>query len=137
MAGLQTEFSFTLPRGYVDEAGNVHRQGRMRLATAADEIFPLRDPRVTANQAYLVVVLLARVITKLGTLPEVNTGIIEGLFSADLAYLQDFYRRINENGHARIPAKCPSCATEFEIDLEESGPPGGSSATPSISSTRR
>ena len=126
MAGLQTEFSFTLPRGYVDEAGNLHRQGRMRLATAGDEIFPLRDPRVTANQAYLVVVLLSRVITKLGTLPEVNTGIVEGMFSADLAYLQDFYRRINENGHTRIAAKCPACATEFEVDLEAAGAPGGS-----------
>ena len=128
MAGLQTEFSFTLPRGYVDEAGNLHRQGRMRLATAADEIVPLRDPRVVANQAYLVIILLSRVITRLGALDDgqVTTGVVERLFSADLAYLQDFYRRINENGHTRIAAKCPACATEFEVDLEAAGAPGGS-----------
>ncbi len=123
MAGLQTEFEFTLPRGYVDEARNVHRTGTMRMATAADEIFPLRDPRVAANQAYLVIVLLSRVITRLGTLPDVNAGIIERLFSADLAYLQDFYRRINENGRPTVPATCPSCGTEFEAEFRG---PGGS-----------
>src|SRR3990172_9630022 len=117
MAQLQTEFEFTLPLGYLDEAGNLHRTGRMRLATAADEIFPLRDPRVTANQAYLVIVLLSRVVTRLGALRDVNTGTIERLFSADLAYLQDFYPRINENGHSRVPATCPSCATQFEVDV--------------------
>jgi hypothetical protein len=110
----------------VDEAGNLHKNGRMRLATAADEIFPLRDPRVTANQAYLVVVLLSRVITKLGTLPDINTGTVEGMFSADLAFLQDFYRRINENGHTRIAATCPACAHQFEIDPEAPSAPGGS-----------
>src|SRR5919205_1435009 len=101
MRGLQTQFNFTLPRGYVDEGGTLHREGTMRLATAADEIVPLRDPRVSANQAYLVIILLSRVITRLGTLPEgsINPGLVERLFSADLAYLQDFYRRINENGH--------------------------------------
>jgi len=94
--GLQTEFEFTLPRGYVGPDGTLHRKGRMRLATAIDEIAPLRDPRVRANQAYLVIILLARVITKLGTLEVIDTGLIENLFSADLAYLQDFYRQINE-----------------------------------------
>ena len=94
--GLQTEFDFTLPRGYVGPDGMLHRKGRMRLATAIDEIAPLRDPRVRANQAYLVIILLARVITKLGTLESIDTGVVENLFSADLAYLQDFYRRINE-----------------------------------------
>jgi hypothetical protein len=120
MRGLQTQFNFTLPRGYVDEGGTLHREGSMRLATAADEIMPLRDPRVVANQAYLVIVLLSRVITRLGTLGEgqITTGVVERLFSADLAYLQDFYRRINENGHNRIPATCPSCATEFEVEVE-------------------
>lgn len=93
---LQTEFDFTLPRGYVDRDGNVHKTGRMRLATAKDEIEPLRDPRVRANQAYLVIILLARVITKLGTVEFIDTGVVENLFSADLAYLQDFYRRIND-----------------------------------------
>ena len=118
---LQTEFEFTLPRGYVGENGNLHKKGTMRLATAADEISPLRDPRVKANQAYLVIVLLSRVITKLGTLENINTKIIEGLFSADLAYLQTFYRQINENGSSMIPATCPECHHEFEMDLSEVG----------------
>jgi hypothetical protein len=138
MRGLQTEFNFTLPLGYVDGSGNLHKSGTMRLATAADEILPLRDPRVSANQAYLVVILLSRVVTRLGTLPEgsINPGLIEQLFSADLAYLQDFYRNVNENGHTRVAATCPSCATRFELDLE-GAPLGESLATPSNSSTRR
>jgi hypothetical protein len=94
--GLQTEFEFTLPRGFVDSEGTLHKKGRMRLATAMDEISPLRDPRVKANQAYLVIILLGRVITQLGTLNTVDAGIVEGMFSADLAYLQDFYRQIND-----------------------------------------
>ncbi|HZP82868.1 MAG TPA: hypothetical protein VFB21_14605 [Chthonomonadaceae bacterium] len=96
--GLQTEYEFTLPRGYVDSEGTLHKKGVMRLATAIDEIAPLRDPRVRANQAYLVIILLARVITKLGSLDVVDTSVIENLFSADLAYLQDFYRKINDLG---------------------------------------
>lgn len=119
---LQTEFEFTLPRGYVDSDGNVHRHGVMRLATAADEIMPLRDPRVKANQAYLAVILLSRVITKLGSLPDVNTKVIEGLFTADFEYLQNFYRQINENGHSMLSATCPDCNKTFEVDL---GNPGG------------
>jgi hypothetical protein len=114
---LQTEFEFTLPRGYVDGEGNLHKQGRMRMATAMDEIVPLRDLRVKSNQAYLAVILLARVITKLGSLPEVNTGIIEKMFSADFAYLQDFYRRINEDGTAKVATTCPECNHEFEVDF--------------------
>lgn len=93
---LQTEFDFTLPRGYIDQHGQLHKQGRMRLATAMDEIAPLRDPRVRANQAYLVIILLSRVITKLGSIEVLDTSVVENLFSADLAYLQDLYRRINE-----------------------------------------
>jgi len=118
---LQTEFVFTLPRGYADRDGNLHKQGTMRLATAMDEIAPLRDLRVKSNQAYLAVVLLTRVITKLGNLTEVNTGIIENLFSADFAYLQDFYRRINEDGTGKIPTACPECNHEFEVDLSNPG----------------
>jgi len=118
---LQTEFEFTLPRGYVDKGGNLHKQGVMRLATAADEILPLRDMRVQSNQAYLVIVLLARVITKLGTLSDINTGVVENLFSADLAYLQEFYRQINENGTSMIRATCPECNHEFEVDLGQLG----------------
>jgi hypothetical protein len=119
---LQTEFSFTLPRGYIDGDGNLHKQGTMRLATAMDEIGPLRDLRVKANQAYLAVMLISRVVTKLGTLSDVNTGIIENLFSADFAYLQDFYRQINENGTTKISSTCPECNYEFEVDI---GNPGG------------
>ncbi len=119
---LQTEFEFTLPRGYVDKEGNLHQQGSMRLATALDEVAPLRDPRVTTNQAYLAIILLARVVTKLGSLPDINTGVIEKLFSADFAYLQDYYRRINESGMAKLPAVCPECSHNFEVDL---GNPGG------------
>jgi hypothetical protein len=118
---LQTEFDFTLPRGYVDRDGNVHRQGRMRLSTAMDEITPMRDPRVRNNQAYLVIILLARVITKLGDLQDVNPGVIEGLFSADLAYLQDFYRRINETGASTVEVVCPDCGGRFEVDIGRLG----------------
>ncbi|HEX6289744.1 MAG TPA: hypothetical protein VFZ66_11165 [Herpetosiphonaceae bacterium] len=118
---LQTEFEFTLPRGYVDREGNVHRQGTMRLATAMDEIAPMRDPRVRSNQAYLVIILLSRVITKLGTLRDVNPGVIEELFSADLAFLQDFYRRINETGTSLVAVACPECSHQFEIDTGRLG----------------
>jgi hypothetical protein len=97
-AGLQTEFDFVLPRGYVDREGTLHKKGRMRLATAMDEIAPLRDPRVRSNEAYLVIILLARVITQLGTVSHIDTDVMENLFSSDLAYLQDFYRKINELG---------------------------------------
>ena len=118
---LQTEFEFTLPRGYVDKEGNLHRHGVMRLATAMDEITPLRDLRVRSNQAYLVIVLLSRVIVKLGTLPQVTTGVIENLFAADLAYLQAFYRQINEQGTSMITLPCPECSAKIEVDLAELG----------------
>ncbi len=118
---FQTEFEFTLPRGYVDAEGTVHRNGVMRLATAMDEIAPMRDPRVRSNQAYLVIILLARVVTKLGSLSDVNPGVIERLFSADLAYLQDFYRRINETGTSEIEVSCPHCNQTFELDLGRLG----------------
>jgi hypothetical protein len=118
---LQTEFEFNLPRGFVDKEGNVHKRGTMRLATAADEIYPLKDMRVKSNQAYLVIVLLARVITRLGSLEDVNTGVIEDLFSADLAYLQDFYRQINENGTSLISATCPECNHSFAVDMNRLG----------------
>ena len=92
---METEFEFELPRGYVDQNGDVHRRGTMRLATAADEILPLRDPRVQQNYGYLTIILLSRVITRLGTLSSINTRVIENLFTMDLAYLQDLYQRIN------------------------------------------
>jgi hypothetical protein len=118
---VQTEFEFTLPRGYVDREGSMHRRGVMRLATAMDEIAPMRDPRVRTNQAYLVIILLSRVITKLGDLRDVNPGVIENLFSADLAYLQDFYRRINENGTSEAEVVCPACQHHFEVDVGQMG----------------
>jgi hypothetical protein len=93
--GFQTEIEFELPKGYVDEAGMLHRHGTMRLATAADEILPLRDPRVQQNEAYLAVIVLARVVTRLGSLPEVHTGVIENLYASDLAYLQRLYEKFN------------------------------------------
>ena len=92
---LQTEYEFTLPLGYIDADGELHRDGTMRLATAADEILPLKDPRVRSNEAYLIVILLSRVVDRLGSLPQVTPKIVEGLFAADLAYLQDLYNRIN------------------------------------------
>lgn len=93
---LQTEFEFTLPKGYLDENGNLHRKGVMRLATAMDEIVPLRDPRVKSNPAYATVIILSRVITTLGALEEVSPQVVEGFFACDLSYLQKFYRQINE-----------------------------------------
>jgi|SRR5262245_6242624 len=98
--GFQTEVDFELPKGYVDEAGTLHRRGVMRLATAADEILPLRDPRVQQNEAYLAVIVLARVIVRLGTLTEIHTGIIEGLYASDLAYLQRLYEQLNSGDDA-------------------------------------
>ena len=92
---METEFEFELPKGYVDKNGDVHKRGTMRLATAADEILPMRDPRVQQNAGYLTIILLSRVITRLGTLSTINTHVIEGLFTMDLAYLQDLYQRIN------------------------------------------
>lgn len=93
---MQTEFEFTLPKGYLDEQGNVHQRGVMRLSRAIDEIVPLRDPRVQVNPAYATVIILARVIVELGSLDEVSPAVIENLFAVDLAYLQDFYREIND-----------------------------------------
>ena len=114
---LRTEFAFELPRGYVDESGTVHRRGTMRLATARDEIMPLRDPRVRDNEAYLTVLLLARVISDLGTLPEVTPAVVEGLYASDLAFLQDMYRRINQEGHTQVSVTCPSCNHDFAVDI--------------------
>ncbi|MBN2393298.1 MAG: phage tail assembly protein [Anaerolineae bacterium] len=118
---MQTEFEFTLPVGYVDREGNVHKRGTMRLATAMDEITPLNDMRVQSNEAYLVIVLLARVITSLGELQHINTSVVENLFAADLAYLQEFYRQINETGRTTRSVLCPHCNNTLEIDLANLG----------------
>ena len=118
---LQTEHEFVLPLGYVDAEGDMHREGVMRLATAGDEILPLKDPRVQSNEAYLIVILLSRVITRLGSLSQVTPKIIEGLYAGDLGYLNEFYDRINHNGHARIKAVCPKCENDFEVELNGVG----------------
>jgi hypothetical protein len=118
---IQTEFEFTLPIGYQDEGGTLHREGTMRLATAADEILPLRDPRVQANQAYLIIILLSRVISRLQGVEHINPKVIEGLYAADLAYLQELYNRINRNGKASMKAACPKCAAEFDVELTGMG----------------
>lgn len=118
---LQTEFDFVLPKGFVDKDGNLHREGTMRLANAKDEILPLQDPRVQRNQGYLIVILLARVVTGLGELKEINTGVIENLFAADLNYLQNFYNQVNGTGKAVQKAVCPDCERQFEVELSAVG----------------
>jgi hypothetical protein len=112
----QALFPFVLPHGLVDPDGGEHREGAMRLATALDEISPLRDPRVQANPAYAVIILLSRVITRLGSIEMLNPKVIENLYAGDLAYLQDLYVRINRNGHSRIHVACPHCTGEFEVE---------------------
>ncbi len=123
---LRTEFEFELPRGYLDQHGVWHKTGSMRLATARDELLPLHDDRVRENPAYLTVVLLARVITRLGTIEgeDVRSTIIENLFASDLAFLQDLYRRVNTEGHTKAAVTCPACHELFTVDLA-GGRPGG------------
>jgi hypothetical protein len=111
---FQTEVEFTLPCGYLDEEGTLHRDGVMRRATAADEILPLKDPRVVKNAAYMVVILLSRVISRLGGLPQVNPKVIENLYATDLAYLQDLYNKMNAVGTGHSPVVCPQCEHEFQ-----------------------
>jgi hypothetical protein len=120
---FQTEFEFTLPCGYLDEDGTLHREGVMRRATAADEILPLKDPRVQSNQAYLVVILLSRVVTRLGSVANINPKVVENLYATDLAYLQNLYNATNQlpDGHAQVI--CPQCRHEFAL---ESNGVGGS-----------
>lgn len=131
---FQTEFEFNLPCGYQDEDGALHRNGIMRRATAADEILPLKDPRVTKNPAYLVVILLSRVIVRLGSVDQINPNVIENLYATDLAYLQNLYNEINQLDQNLEKVMCPECRNEFHregIDL------GGLSATPLMSSVGR
>lgn len=118
---FQTEYEFTLPLGYADEEGSLQKEGIMRLATAADEILPLKDHRVQNNQAYLIVILLSRVITRLGSLSQITPKVIEGLYAADLAYLQEFYNQINREGKASIETACPKCEHKFELVLNGVG----------------
>lgn len=125
---FKTEFEFTLPCGYQDEDGTLHREGVMRRATAADEILPLKDPRVVKNPAYLVIILISRVITRLIGVDQVNPKVIENLYATDLAYLQNLYNEINrlDNGHETVT--CPQCQHQFQ---HEPNGVGGSLATPS------
>ena len=114
---FQTEFAFTLPRGFVDVSGTLHREGVMRLATAGDEIVPMRDPRVQQNPSYLSIILLARVVIKLGSLAAVDTRVIENLFTMDLAYLQDLYQKVNAMDEPSYKGLCPHCGQEVDIPL--------------------
>ncbi len=123
-SGLRTEYPFTLPRGYVDEHGRMHRDGIMRLATARDELTTQADQRVRANPAYLTVLLLERTVTTLGDLPAVDTFVVENLFASDLAFLQDLYRRINADGHTEVAVSCPHCGTDFAVDVAGDAPGG-------------
>jgi hypothetical protein len=121
---LRTVFEFELPRGYLDpSSGALHKAGAMRLATARDELLPLYDDRVRSNPAYLTVVLLSRVITRLGALEddEVRASVVENLFASDLAFLQDLYRRINTEGHSKAAVQCPACHERFTVDLAGGG----------------
>ena len=117
----QTEFNFVLPRGYIDGAGQAQQAGRIRLATALDEIESLQDPRVQANEAYLPVVLLSRVVSQLGDLPAVTPQVIEGLFASDLAYLEDLYIRLNSPERVVVSAVCPHCSTQFQLQVAPLG----------------
>ena len=116
---MQTEIAFTLPRGYMDPGGVLHREGRMRLATARDEIEPLREVEVRQNQAYLAVLLLTRTITSIGDITDITPELVEGLFAADFDHLQRLYERINTDGEAVGVVACPACAQQFEVDLTE------------------
>lgn len=123
MSNDRTEIPFTLPRGYVDSEGRVHKEGAMRPATAKDEVAPLQDHRVKANPGYLAVILLSRVVTRLGDLPQVYPQIIEDLPVADFAYLQSLYRRVNQDGSNQIKVTCPECNRTFEVEAEPVGEP--------------
>src|SRR5262249_11278129 len=112
---LQTEFPFTLPRGFVDPEGDLHRDGIMRLATPFDEIAPMKGPRVQANPGYLAIILLSRVVIRLGTLPQVNPKVVENLFAGDMAFLEDLYRRINGAGRDQLTVTCPHCERTFDV----------------------
>jgi hypothetical protein len=116
-AGLRTEYPFVLPRGFVDDVGRLHRDGTMRLATAKDELTAHCDPFVRQYPAYLSVFLLARTVTSIGDLSTVDQTLIERLFASDLAFLQDLYRRVNQQGHTEAEVRCPDCGHEFLVDV--------------------
>ncbi len=114
---MDTVFEFTLPKGYMDGTGELHRRGKMRLATAGDEISATHDPRVLSNPSYLTIVVLSRVITELEGVEAVTATLVEKLFTADLAYLQDMYQRINDIEPPTMQVVCPDCGRQFEVPL--------------------
>lgn len=114
---MQIEFSFTLPRGYVEESGTLHRDGVMRLARALDEVAPFEDKRASANEAYLSILLLSRVVVRLGNISPVSPSVIEKLFASDFAYLQDLYVTVNEEANRVFETECPACGERFGLDL--------------------
>jgi hypothetical protein len=116
---METQIEFTLPRGYVDSAGEVHRAGSMRLATARDEIEPLREVEVRQNSAYLTVLLLARTVTRIGGITDVTPAVVEGLYASDFDHLQRLYERLNSDGESVGVISCPECSHRFEVDLTE------------------
>ena len=118
---LVTEFSFTLPRGLIDDCQRVNRQGTMRLATAKDEIIVQKEPKVRDNPAYGVLIMLSRVITRLGSSNYVSPDLLENLAILDISYLREYYNRINQQGDAQIPAQCPHCNAQFAVQLELAG----------------
>ncbi len=115
---FKTEYEFELPRGYIDKDGNLHKKGKMRLANAADEILPMNDPKVKQNPSYITIILLARVIVELGDLENVNTKVVEKFFTADLAFLQDMYQRINNDDMPEITCTCPKCGEKYKEKLD-------------------
>lgn len=114
---FRTEYEFELPKGYLDHEGNLHKKGRMRLATAADEILPLRDPQVQSNPGYLTIILLSRVILNIGSISFITPQVIENLFTADLQYLQNMYQAINGVEEPTMVVTCPDCGKTYEVPL--------------------
>jgi hypothetical protein len=115
---IRTEFDFVLPVGYADETGKLQRRGTMRLANAVDEIAPMKDRRVQGNPAYLTILLLSRVITRLGNISKIIPDVIEGLYSKDFAYLQEMYNRINQSGVNTLKTTCPKCSRSFDVNIQ-------------------
>ncbi len=118
---METVYDFELPKGYMDSSGELHRRGRMRLATAGDEISATRDPRVLSNPSYLTIVILSRVIVELEGVDAITATLVEKLFTADLAFLQDMYQKINDIEPPTLTAVCPDCGATFEVPLNFTG----------------
>ena len=114
---MQTIYEFELPKGIIDEAGQVHKKGKMRLATAGDEISATRDPRVLVNPSFLTIVILSKVITEIEGIDIISATLVERLFTADLAFLQDMYQRINDIEPLVMKTVCPKCGESFEVPL--------------------